>query len=308
MEDKTNNETTAIAVVENRPRHALLRPVASAGDLIAAQKETHELIRSALEKGRDYGEIPGTDKPTLLKPGAERINLAFGVYPRYSVAEQEVDHIVEIPWKKRKWRWGEKRGEKIWEELSGTSLGLYRYVVKCELVLRGSGDVVGEGIGSCSTLESKYIDRPRDLENTVLKMAQKRAFVAATLNAYALSDRFTQDMEDVDSGPSDDQKPAATPVAAKPAPSPGGQGSGKWRFSDRFRFGDNKNKQLSESDDVALHEYANAIAKGIEQGKGYATQEHLDAVYAEIARRENGEERRGENTAAPPHDDDDIPF
>jgi hypothetical protein len=61
---------------------------------------------------------------------------------------------------------------------------------------RDSGEIIGSAIASCSTLESKYIDRPRDAENTVLQMAEKRAFVAATRTALGLSEQFTQDIED----------------------------------------------------------------------------------------------------------------
>lgn len=197
-----------------RPTHALLRPVASPADVLAVQAEVNTLIVQALEEGRDYGTSPGTKTPSLLKPGAERINQAFGTYPRYAVAEKEVDHHVEIAWIKRRWKWGQQRGEKIWTEERGTSLGLYRYLIRCELVLRSSGEVVGDGMGSASTLEAKYIDRPRDLENTVLKMAQKRAMVAATLNAYALSDRFTQDMEDNHANIESMNRPEPTPPPA----------------------------------------------------------------------------------------------
>lgn len=312
-------EATALAPVEERPRYALLRPVVSPAELIECQKEVHTLIASALENERDYGVIPGTKKPTLLKPGAERINLAFGVYPRYTVAEREVNHEIEIPWKKRSWKWGEKRGEKIWSEESGVSLGLYRYVVRCELVKRTDGEVVGEGIGSASTLESKYIDRPRDLENTVLKMAQKRAFVAATLNAYALSDRFTQDMEDIPSdgdGAAEGREEKRPPHSeAKPEPKPQPRktesGNGKqpaWRSNDHYRFGKHKGRPLSEGGDADLHDYFEAISKGLQQGKGYATQEHLDEIAAEIAHRESGEEHHASDGEAPPHTDDDIPF
>lgn len=48
--------------------------------------------------------------------------------------------------------------------------------------------------------EQDVADRPNpyiaDLDNTILKMANKRALVAACLNATACSDIFTQDMED----------------------------------------------------------------------------------------------------------------
>jgi hypothetical protein len=89
-------------------------------------------------------------------------------------------------------------------------------------VHRATGDIVGEGLGACSTLESKYIDRPRDLENTVIKMAQKRGAVAAALNAFALSDRFTQDLEDlprddeeVETGQTQAQQPQREPERAE---------------------------------------------------------------------------------------------
>lgn len=175
----------------------LLRPVAAPAEVLAAQNETRQLVHQALKEGRDYGVIPGTgDKPTLLKPGAERINAAFACAPRYRVIESEIDHFRTVEWTKRKKQF---QGKKFvgWKTESGTSQGLYRYVVECELVHRASGTVIGQGMASASTMESKYIDRPRDSENVVLKMAEKRAFIAATLNAYGLSDEFTQDVEDL---------------------------------------------------------------------------------------------------------------
>lgn len=199
---------TEIAVIEPNdstdvaPRDAvagLLRPVAAPADVLRAQNETRELVRQVLQKGRDYGRIPGTDKDVLYKAGAERTCNGFGCAPRYKVLEKEVDHFREVDWTKRKKEWSGPKGNRRfkWVTESGTSQGLYRYVVECELVHRASGVVVGQGIGSCSTLESKYIDRPRDSENTALKMASKRAFLAATLNAFGLSDQFTQDVEDM---------------------------------------------------------------------------------------------------------------
>lgn len=56
---------------------------------------------------------------------------------------------------------------------------------------------MGTGIGSCSSMESKYLRTPRDFDNTILKMAKKRALVDATLSTLGMSDRFTQDVEDM---------------------------------------------------------------------------------------------------------------
>lgn len=173
------------------PKPALLRPVAKPAELIEAHKELTQIITQALEKGRDYGLVPGTQKETLFKPGAERLLKAFGCHAEYILDTQEIDHDREVKWTKRRYNKYQRR----YEEENGVSLGLYRYVVRC-IIRTSLGISVGTGIGSCSTLEAKYVDRPRDLENTVLKMAQKRALVAAVLNAFGLSDRFTQDMDD----------------------------------------------------------------------------------------------------------------
>jgi len=140
-----------------------------------------QLIKESLELGIDYDRIPGTEKEVLLKPGAERLNMAFGTYAEFEILEKEVDHFVETKWA-TKWK-------------SGTAQGLYRYVIKCRIMREGR--VLANCIGSCSSLETKYANRPRDCENTVLKMAEKRAYVGATLLALALSNRFTHDKDDI---------------------------------------------------------------------------------------------------------------
>jgi hypothetical protein len=150
--------------------------------MISAHKEISSLIRDALEEGVDYGVIPGTEKPTLYKPGAERLAIAFGCSISTVVVSSEVDHDRPTEWRKRTG--------------SGVSLGVYRFTIRCDLTSRSTGEVVGSGVGCCSSLESKYCDRPRDLENTVLKMAKKRALVDAVLTTFGLSSRFTQDLED----------------------------------------------------------------------------------------------------------------
>ncbi len=202
MNDETKNgiidDPTAQVPATSRPRAVMLRPVVSPAELIEYQKELSNLITTALVPETDYGTIPGTNKPSLYKAGAERINKAFGVYATYEILSREEDHDRAVKYtKKKKLGWDKEKREILWEFTPGESVGFYSYTVICRLINSATGQVVGEGIGSCSTMESKYIDRPRDCENVVLKMAQKRALVAATLNTYALSDRFTQDMEDL---------------------------------------------------------------------------------------------------------------
>jgi len=193
MSVKNEDTVTVLAVREEVKAPTILRPIVRPDELLEAQKEITQLIVQALADGTDYGLVPGTrGKKSLFKPGGERILKAFGCRAEYTVIEREVDHDRENKYEKMVWVASARRKEPE----PGTSRGLYRYVVDCRIYEQG-GRCVGSSIGSCSTMETKYIDRPRDLENVVLKMAQKRAMVAAVLNTFSLSDRFTQDVEDM---------------------------------------------------------------------------------------------------------------
>ena len=56
-----------------------------------AQRRTafNDWVNTQLKKGVDYGDIPGTDKPSLLKPGAEKIAQAYGCSPISEVTLRE---------------------------------------------------------------------------------------------------------------------------------------------------------------------------------------------------------------------------
>lgn len=212
--------TTELVNVRPDFKPAMLRPIAKPAELMEAHTETVHFLREVLKENVDFGKIPGAgDRKTLFKAGAERVCAGFGLRAEYEVIESECDHNREIPYSLVKWvAAGRKPGrddearlkaegthrnkktrdgwewqEKVAEE--GFALGLYRYVVRCRLYL-GEREV-GQGVGSCSSLESKYIRAPRDAENTILKIAKKRAHVDSVLTTVGLSDRFTQDVEDI---------------------------------------------------------------------------------------------------------------
>lgn len=159
----------------------------------------HALKAELMTYGTDYGTIPGCgDKPTLFKAGAEKI------LQRFMVA---VDELVI-------------------EDLSQPDI--IRYRVRC-VGRTPDGVVRGIGVGTCSSDEEKYRWRmavskaeykaapeerrrlkyyrdgtaqqvrtsPADVENTVLKMAKKRANVDLALTACGASQFFTQDVEDL---------------------------------------------------------------------------------------------------------------
>lgn len=184
----------------------------------------HELMSSVLKEGVDYGTIPGVKKPSLWKPGAEKICTMFRLDPQY-----EVEHRI-------------------------LDADFIMYDVKCTLYSIKTGQRLGSGLGSCNSREENYhwrkaistgeydstpVDRKREKEkrakgggtylekqirsnpydfmNTIEKMAAKRAKVAATLDVTNASAIFTQDVEDLpketfsDDGPTRDSGPPVEP-------------------------------------------------------------------------------------------------
>jgi len=130
------------------------------------------IVQKTLKQNHDFGVIPGTPKPTLLKPGAEKILMLMGLTSEYEIVEKVQDYEG----------------------------GFFAFTVKCTL---SKGDTkITEGIGHANTRERRYVSGrnqdPFTLANTVLKMAKKRSQVDAVLTVASLSDIFTQDLEDMD--------------------------------------------------------------------------------------------------------------
>lgn len=130
----------------------------------------NEFITASLVKDIDFGAIKGKSKtgasfegkPTLLKPGAEKICGLFKIRPTF------------------------RKDTDTWEML-GSKPGTVAYI--CELV-NTSGIIVGEGRGTATAEAGDYGI------NKAVKIGEKRAQIDAVLRTGALSDFFTQDMED----------------------------------------------------------------------------------------------------------------
>lgn len=193
---------TSLSIIDN----VNLQQVSSTMQKIA---QFQAVVQRTLKKDHDYGVIPGTgDKPTLLKPGAEKILMLMGLTSEYDVIEKVQDYEG----------------------------GFFAFTVKCTL---SRGDVkVTEGLGHANTKEARYArrwvtekklpdgvdknslpkrekegkygryveyqidnDDPYTLANTALKMAKKRAQIDAVLTVASLSEIFTQDLEDYEDIP-----------------------------------------------------------------------------------------------------------
>ena len=100
-----------------------LRPA----DVINQIKLIQEVMSAVMKENEHYGKIPGCGtKPTLLQPGAQVLALTFRLAPSFYIDINELD------------------------------LGHREYMVKCQLSSASTGQLIGMGVGSCSTLESKY--------------------------------------------------------------------------------------------------------------------------------------------------------
>lgn len=129
------------------------------------------VVQQTLKQNHDFGVVPGTSKPSLLKPGAEKILMLMGLASEYEIIERVQDYDKSF----------------------------FAYTVRC--ILTKNGQIITQGLGHCNSREQKYTNDRQDtymLGNTCLKMAKKRAQVDATLTVAALSEVFTQDMEDMD--------------------------------------------------------------------------------------------------------------
>jgi len=180
--------------------------------LTEQRKLFFKFVQSQLRPNIDAGTIPGTDKPSLYKPGAEKLARLFGLGVKYR-----------------------RTGETFDRDKNFASF-TYKASV---FLLRNPEVVIAECEGICNSQEKKYKERKIyetkngrrecvgteatpicDVLNTLMKMAQKRAYVGAILMATAASDFFTQDVEDDDDaaalGLDPDKKPASRPAVIIP--------------------------------------------------------------------------------------------
>lgn len=170
----------------------------TAKGVIARVRRIQEIRNEVMKKDVHFGVIPGCQKQSLYKPGAEMLLMTF----RIAAEEPKA------------------------EDLSTADAIRYRVTRNGSV----NGQLVASGIGECSSDEEKYKWRfavcaaeydktpedrrrekykrdgttirqvrtqPADVANTILKMADKRAYIAMAILATAASDMFGQDLEDL---------------------------------------------------------------------------------------------------------------
>jgi hypothetical protein len=225
-------------------------PAASLEQVLATYQWKKNFIEQVLHEGTDYGVTPGTnDKPSLKKPGAEKMASFFGLAPTFedvSIVEDwtGADHNGEpfFYYRQKVKLW---RGERLIASADGSCNSWekkYRYrsservCPSCgkPTIIKGKEEYGGGFLcygkkGGCGAKfpdnSPEILNQPvgqvknpdvAELTNTILKMAQKRALVAGVLIATNASDYFTQDLDDFVTGEIIDAK--AVTVVKKPEP------------------------------------------------------------------------------------------
>ncbi len=201
----------------------------SVEEVIARINKVHDVMQRAMKNGHHYGVIPGTgDKPTLLKPGAELLCVMFRLDPQYQAVADRTDGLTytttctlwHIPTGQRmgsgmgtcstrESKYAYRKGKRVCPSCGKETLNRSKFPPRgapkdtppgwyCYTKISGCGEEFAAD-------DSRITDQPTgrvanedvaDQENTVLKMSNKRALVAAVLNVTAASDIFTQDLED----------------------------------------------------------------------------------------------------------------
>jgi len=229
-------EPTALVKAEDKPL--------TVEEVLARVHLVEDIVKKVMRPGEHFGIIPGTDKPTILKPGVEKLGQTFNLDPSYR------------------------------KEITDLGNGHRDYILTCILTNHATGRI-WEGIGSCSTMEARFryrgtekeftgdpvpstywefwkTNKPKaqeilggkgfiigkndegewmicikgerlenpdiaDTWNSCLKQAEIRAHRHAILTATASSDHFTQDMELGDPTPTKKaERPPSPPTPQSP--------------------------------------------------------------------------------------------
>jgi len=196
--------------------------------MVESQQEDKE--KGIEAKDGDYGTVPGIAKPFLFKSGAEKLATLFGYAPEYVTLEKIEDfgsangfffyrYRCDLKSKKTGATMGGGIGSCNSKEDRYRWTQTDRICTNCgkAAIIKGKKEYGGGWLcyvkkGGCGnkwpdgdrSIEGQSVERVEreafSLVNTIDKMAQKRALVAATLIATGTSSLFTQDEDAVTEG------------------------------------------------------------------------------------------------------------
>ena len=125
--ETTNGNGKITALTTTQPQQLAQFGELSVQGIVDRKHKILEVMRDVMTDGVHYGKIPGCgDKPALFKSGAEILATTFALRPEFAITKSDLGN------------------------------GHREYEIICTLVHIPTGLAVGAGVGSCSTMESKY--------------------------------------------------------------------------------------------------------------------------------------------------------
>lgn len=176
-------------LVQAKPTEVSMSSNMTVDGILSQRQLITDVMQKAMKRGVDFGRIGDSEKDSLFQPGAQKLCMLFRLGPVFESKEIFDGQHMTIK-------------------------------SNCTIKHAPTGMILGSGEGLCTTKEKKYAKRKEggrivdnanlaDLYNTVLKMANKRALVAAVLNVTAAGDIFTQDL-------AEDEEPLIVPDTEQP--------------------------------------------------------------------------------------------
>ena len=205
-------------------------------------KVIKEFVSGEMKSGldNDYAVIPGTNKRSLLKPGAEKLMRLFHLSSKVECVEKTISPEENFA----------------------------MFVYKAQIIHIKTGTIVAECEGISNNHEKKYKEKSiykngkktgekenipvMDILNTLMKMAQKRAIVGAVILATGASDYFTQDEDEIQK--QYEKKPVDNSKFVDVTPNPSGLDGYE------IQVGKHKGKTLAEVGKKELTNYLNWIS------------------------------------------------
>lgn len=252
---QTKERSLLDQIAEQQARDATrYQPVMSVDDSIKRYQAIQKFMNECMADGVDYGKPPGFPaeaKPFLYKAGAQKLCAFFGYVPHYETQERIEEWTPE--------KYGEalfyfrfncvlsKNGEPVGEGIGSCNSWETKYRYRnasrtcpdcgASAIIKGKAEYGGGFIcfakkGGCgakfkdddSRMQQEVGKVPNpdiaDVVNTVQKMAEKRAYVEATLSATGASAFFSQDEDVVEPPPPQREQRQAPKRESKPKQAP----------------------------------------------------------------------------------------
>lgn len=262
VEVEDNTETAIVPLTEEETRLATMGGEQVAGTFALAvltdeqfdarlkamkvgQHRVREIQRSLMRDGVDYGVIPGTKNPTLLKPGAEVLSDVYQLRAEF-ITEREVGDGIDSPALRFTstcyLHLGSLEGPRVgmgqgaanshepryrWRQGQRICPNCNKPTIRRSKEEWGGGWYCSKRDDGCGTnydkgdpaIEAQDVGQqenpdPHGLENTLLKMSEKRAHVDATIRTLAIAGLFTQDVEDLDGATAGERSGTPSPNSA----------------------------------------------------------------------------------------------